>query len=215
MRRYALWILFVVLLSPSSFVNPVALAGQTEPRAPTGSGETPAVPVLIAYYSLTGTTEKMAHAVAEGVRQVPGAVPTVKKVDEVSKADLQSAQGIILGSPTYYANIPGKMKAAIDEWPWKMNVDFTDKVGGAFATGGGPAAGKEHVVVSLLLYMLNNRMVVAGPLYEDPKRQEIWGELGAAATTGPLDPGVSGQELDAARKLGQRVARVATRLGKR
>ena len=168
--------------------------------------------VLVAYYSLTGNTERMAQGVAEGVRHVPGVVAVVKKVHEVTKEDLQSARGIVLGSPTYYANLPGKMKEALDDWAWKMGVDFTDKVGGAFSTGGGPAAGKEHVIVSLLLYMLNNRMIVAGPLYADPARHEIWGELGAAAMTGPLEPGVSPQELAAARRLGHRVAQLAKRL---
>ena len=67
-------------------------------------------------------------------------------------------------------------------------------------------------MISLLLYLLNNRMVVAGPLYEDQKTKETWGELGAAAMTGPLDAGVDAKELDAARRLGERVARLAKRL---
>jgi multimeric flavodoxin WrbA len=45
------------------------------------------------------------------------------------------------------------MKVIIDDWSWKMKVDFTDKVGGAFSTGGGQVGGKEHVVTSLLLFM--------------------------------------------------------------
>jgi len=64
-------------------------------------------------------------------------------------------------------------------------------------------------VVALLLYMLNNRMIVAGPLYENPAKNDFWGEFGAAAATGPLDPGVSNPELDAACRLGQRIAQVA------
>ncbi len=104
------------------------------------------------------------------------------------------------------------MKAVIDDWSWKMKVDFTDKVGGAFATGGGQAGGKEHVVTSLLLFMLSNRMIVAGPLYQNEKTGSVWGEPGAAAMTGPLDPGVGGGELDSARRLGQRIAQVTVKL---
>jgi multimeric flavodoxin WrbA len=104
------------------------------------------------------------------------------------------------------------MKTIIDDWNWKMNVDFTDKVGGAFATAGGQVGGQEHVVVSLLLFMLNNRMVVAGPLYRNEKTGSIWAEPGAAAVTGPLDPGVGKAELDGARRLGERVARLATKM---
>ena len=66
------------------------------------------------------------------------------------------------------------MKVAIDDWNWKLKVDFTDKVGGAFATGGGQTGGKEHVVISLILFMLNNRMIVAGPLYQDAEGDDKW-----------------------------------------
>ena len=126
--------------------------------------------VLVAYDSLTGNTEQMAKAVAEGANRVPGVVALLKKTGEVSQKHLETAAGIILGCPTYYANIPGQMKAVIDDWSWKMKVDFTDKVGGAFATGGGQVGGKEHVVTSLLMFMLSNRMIVAGPLYRNDTR---------------------------------------------
>jgi len=182
----------------------------TKTRSSPGKAESvKTVKVLIAYYSVTGNTERMAQAVAEGVQSVSGASAVLRKVEDVTRDELEAAQGIILGSPTYYANIPGKMCERLEHWAWDWKVDFTDKVGGAFSTGGGPAAGKEHVIISLLLYMINNRMIVAGPLYEDPQRGEIWGELGATAMTGPLDPGVSPRELDAPRRLGERVARLA------
>ena len=168
--------------------------------------------VLIAYDSLRGNTERMAQAVAEGVKRVPGAVAAVRKVGEVTREDLQAAEAIVLGCPTYYANIPGRMKTVIDDWSWKMKVDFTDKVGGAFATGGGQMGGKEHVVISLLLFMVNNRMVVAGPLYQDEDGQDIWAEAGAGAMTGPIDPGLGPKELDSAGRLGERVAHLAVKL---
>ncbi len=168
--------------------------------------------MLIAYYSLYGNTKQLAQGVAEGADRVPGAVAVVKSVEKVSKQDLQDADAIILGCPTYFANIPGKMKVAIDDWSWKMKVDFTDKVGGAFATGAGQVGGKEHVVISLLLFLINNRMIVAGPLYQDAEGDDIWAESGAAALTGPIDPGVGPKELDGARRLGERVARVAKKL---
>jgi NAD(P)H dehydrogenase (quinone) len=171
-----------------------------------------AVQVLVAYYSLTGNTEQMASGVVEGVKRVPGVVIQLKKVEEVSQKDLEAADAILLGSPTYFANIPGRMKVVIDDWSWKMKVDLTDKVGGAFATGGGQVGGKEHVVMSLVMFMLSNRMIVAGPLYQNDKTGSIWGEAGAAAMTGPLDPGVSQSELDSARLLGERVAHLAKKL---
>jgi len=174
--------------------------------------ETPPVRVLVVYHSRRGNTEKMALAVADGAQRVPGVAVTVKRVQEATKEDLQAADGLALGSPTYFAGIAGEMKVVIDDWNWKWKVDFTDKVGGAFATGGGQTGGKEQTVVSLLLFMLNNRMVVAGPLYQDETGEDIWGEMGSSAMTGPLDPGVGDAEIDAARRLGDRVARLAKKL---
>lgn len=179
------------------------------PSAPAGPTE---VRVLVAYYSLRGSTEKMAAAVAEGARSVAGVTVQMKKVEEVTKEDLQAADGLILGCPTYFANIPGKMKIVIDDWNWKWKVDFTDKVGGAFTTGGGLTGGKEFTITSLLLFMINHRMLVAGPLYEDEEGEDKWGELGASAATGPLDPGLSEAELFTARRLGHRIAQLAKKL---
>lgn len=170
------------------------------------------VHVLVAYDSLTGNTQQMARAVAEAADAVPGVGVVLKRIEQVTKDDLVSAEGIVLGCPTYYANIPGRTKVVLDDWSWKMEVDFTDKVGGAFATGGGQTGGKEHVVTSLLLFMINNRMVVAGPLYQDAEGEDFWAESGASAITGPLDPKISAGELDGARRLGERVARLAQKL---
>jgi len=115
-------------------------------------------------------------------------------------------------NPSFLEIIPGRMETVTDHWNWKLKVDFTDKVGGAFATAGGKVGDPGHVVVSLALFMLNNRMIVAGPLYENQKTGSTWGEAGTGAVTGPLDPGVNEGELDAVRRLGHRVAELAARL---
>ena len=67
-----------------------------------------------------------------------------------------------------------------------------DKVGGAFATGGGDGGGKELVVLSLLTAMLNNGMVVVGPHYSEGEAR--FGGFGIGATTGPGSPGVDEAE---------------------
>jgi NAD(P)H dehydrogenase (quinone) len=193
------------------FLAPGRLEADTN-RGDSAKTELSKIRVLIVYHSLRGTTERLAHGVADGAARVPGVVATVKKVDETTKEDLQQAHAIALGCPTYFGNIPGTMKVIIDDWNWKWKVDFTDKVGGAFATGAGQAGGKEHVITSLLLFMINNRMVVAGPLYQDEEGEDIWAEAGSAAMTGPLDPGVSEQELAGARRLGDRLAKLARKL---
>lgn len=188
-----------------------SVLGQTAPEPARSTNATP-VRVLVAYDSLTGNTEKLAEGVVAGAKRVPTVGILLKPVDKVTKEDLEHSDGIILGCPTYYGTLPGRMKVVIDDWSWKLKVDFTDKVGGAFATGGGQAGGKEFVLLSLVMFMLNNRMVVAGPLYQNDKTGSLWGEVGAAAMTGPLDTGVGEGELDSARRLGERVARLAAKL---
>ena len=207
--RQGLIALAVVLLLPAAAGT---VTGADDRPKPTDAPKGKTVRVLVAYYSLYGNTKQMAQGVAEGIKRVPGAVAVVKPVDKVSKGDLQAADAIVLGCPTYFGNIPGKMKVVIDDWNWKLKVDFTDKVGGAFSTGAGQVGGKEYVVVSLLMFLINNRMVVAGPLYQDAEGDDKWAEAGASAMTGPLDPGVSDKELDGGRRLGERIARLAKKL---
>jgi NAD(P)H dehydrogenase (quinone) len=207
LRRWAPPLLMLALLASHA-----SLARSDDQTAPAPASEGKTVRVLVAYYSRTGNTERLAQGVAEGAKRVPGTVVVVKKVDEVTKEDLEAADAIALGSPTYFANVAGAMKVVIDNWNWKWKVNFTDKVGGAFATAGGPVGGKEHVVVSLLLFMIHNRMIVAGPLYQDEEGDDIWAESGAGAVTGPLDPGVGAEELDGACRLGDRLARLAKKL---
>lgn len=198
------WILLCLM-------NWATTSAAAEPSA-NAAADAPQAQVLIVYYSLQGNTQQMAAAVVEGVARVDGVTARLRRVEDCTREDLQAADGLILGCPTYFASIPGTMKLAMDDWNWKWKVDFTNKVGGAFATGGGQTGGKEHTVISLLLFMLSNRMIVAGPLYESVERGTAWGEMGSSAMTGPLDPGVSDGQRDAARRLGERIARLARKM---
>ena len=160
--------------------------------------------VLVVYHSVTGNTEKMAHAAAEGAQRAHAIVVT-KRVADVTRADLEHTHALIIGSPTQWSNMTSAMTAFIETWP-----DMVDKIGGAFATGGAASGGKEHVVTSLVSAMLSHGMIVAGPVYTEGTFR--FGASGATATTGPGNEGVSDAELNEARELGQRVAALASRL---
>jgi carbonic anhydrase len=160
--------------------------------------------ILVVYHSVTGNTEKMAFAAAEGAQRADAVVVT-KKVADVTRADLEHTDALIIGSPTQWSNMTAAMKAFIETWP-----DMVDKVGGAFATGGAASGGKEHVVTSLVSAMLSHGMIVAGPVYAEGTFR--FGASGATATTGPGNEGVSDAELNEARELGKRVAAVASQL---
>jgi len=66
--------------------------------------------VLIAYFSLTGMTQKMAEYVAEGVR-ISGQEVILKKISEIKAAeDMAGYDGYIFGCPTYHRDIAEPMK---------------------------------------------------------------------------------------------------------
>ncbi len=158
------------------------------------------ISILIVYYSFTGNTEKMAKAVAEGAQKIPGVNVITRTIDKVTETELKHADAVLLGSPTYYGNMAGQMKSFIDDWWLKYKISLVNKVGGAFSTGGDQTGGKEHVIHSLVIAMMNAGMILVGPL-EGP-----FGLAGASA----LDP-VDEKALKEARSLGEHAASVAQR----
>jgi len=169
-------------------------------------GAEPTITVLVAYHSLTGHTEHMAEAVAEGARSVAAARVVMKRVGEVTADELFAADALVVGSPVYWSNMAGEVKTFFDNWQFKFGVfpefKMRNKVGAAFATGGQISSGKELTMLSILAAMLGNQMIVVSG----------GGAFGASATTEGDSPGIDEQELAAARQLGRRVAEVTRML---
>lgn len=176
-----------------------------------GSGEifaaepAPLVKVLVTYHSLSGNTERMAEAVADGARSLPGAEVLLKRVGQVTAEDLLSADAVVVGSPVYWSNMSGEVKTFFDNWQFKFGVfpefKMKNKIGAAFATGGQISSGKEVTMLTILAAMLGNQMIVVSG----------GGAFGASATTEGESPGIDNRELADAKALGQRVAAVAAR----
>jgi NAD(P)H dehydrogenase (quinone) len=166
------------------------------------------VRVLVAYYSMTGNTEKMARGVAEGAESVKGAVVLLKRVEQVTAEDLFGTDALVVGSPVYWSNMAGPVKTFFDNWQLKFGVypefKMRNKVGAAFATGGQVSSGKEVAMLTMLAAMLGNHMIVVSG----------GGAFGASATTEGNSPGIDDQEMADAKALGQRVAEVTTLLRK-
>src|SRR3989339_165333 len=94
--------------------------------------------VLIVYYSMYGHVNSLAGAVADGVKEIKGVEPELKRVPETltqevlkkmgaleaqkafahipvcSVDELAAADGIIFGTPTRYGNMCGQMKQFLD-----------------------------------------------------------------------------------------------------
>ena len=167
------------------------------------------VSILIAYHSRTGNTEKMAEAVVEGAKRVPGTTVVLRRVGQVTAEELFRADALIVGSPVYWSNMASEVKAFFDDWQFKFGVfpefKMRNKVGAAFVTGGQISSGKELTLLGILGAMLGNQMIVVSG----------GGAFGATATTEGDSPGIDQKELDGARALGQRVAEVTRLLRKR
>lgn len=189
MRIFPLWLALTTLVITSA-----PLLGWSQ--------ETPSVTVLVAYFSRTGNTERMAQGVVEGAGEVPGTTVVMKRVEEVTGSDLFSADAVIVGSPVYWANMAGPVKTFFDNWQLKFGVypefKMRNKVGAAFTTGGQISGGKEITMLTILAAMLGNQMIVVSG----------GGAFGASATTESGSPGVNGQEMAQARTLGKRVAEI-------
>jgi len=154
--------------------------------------------IIIVYDSKTGNTEKMAQAVAEGAKQIDNVEVLVKKVEQTSLEDLQMADGIIMGSPTYYGQMSAKLKALIDE-SVKIHGKLEGKVGAAFTSAGGTATGAETTILSILQAMLVHGMIVQGRANDK--------HYGATAVGSPKET-----ELQSCRELGKRIANLVKKL---
>jgi NAD(P)H dehydrogenase (quinone) len=153
--------------------------------------------VLIVYYSRTGNTRKMAGHVADGVKQEQVKV-AVRDVRKVVLTDLLKADGIIIGSPTYYGSAAAPIRHLIDRTV-KYHGRLEGKVGGAFTSSGGIAGGNETTLLSTLTALLVHGMIIQGASADD--------HYGAVAIGAP--------DKAAAKRcvaLGRRVARLVKRL---
>ena len=154
--------------------------------------------VLVVYDSRTGNTEKMALAVADGARKVKGARVVVLEVDKAKMSDLVNSDAIILGSPTYYGNMSGKMKSFIDQTN-RIHGKLAGKVGGAFTSSGDTACGAETALLSMLEAMLINGMIIQGR--HDNKH------YGPTAVESPDE-----KEIESCKELGKRISNLAATL---
>ena len=122
----------------------------------------PKVPkILVVYDSKSGNTETMAFAVAKGAEKAGDLEVTVKRAEQTTNSDLLAADGIIMGSPTYFGQMSAKLKALIDE-SVRVHEQLTGKVGGAFTSSGGTASGGETTLLSIVQAMLIHGMIVQG-----------------------------------------------------
>lgn len=101
--------------------------------------------ILIAYVSKTGNTEKLAQAIADGIKKVEEVVVEMKRAEDVKIGDAVSAHGYAFGSHSAFEYMAGELKTLFEEL-----YSVRDKISGKpvllFTTGqGGQVAALESM----------------------------------------------------------------------
>ena len=196
--------------------------------------------VLVLYYSSYGHIERMAEAVAEGVRE-GGAHAEIKRVPELVPEEVAKKSGfkldqpaafatveelagydaIFIGVPTRFGNMPAQMKNFLDQTGglW-MKGGLIGKVGSVFTSSATQHGGQESTILSTHIVLLHQGMVIVGLPYS------FQGQMGVTEITGGSPYGAStiaggdgarlpsDNELAGARSQGRHVAQIAAKLAK-
>lgn len=188
--------------------------------------------VLVVYYSLHGHVELLARAVGAGaesvrntevrLRRVPDlgdAKPLPRPVDEATLDDLRWADGIAWGTPTRYGVMATPLKRFLDGMVdvWKRG-DLEDKPAGVFTSSATIHGGQESTILTTMVPLLHFGMIFVGtPYVQNPQimtADAVGGSpYGPSTVAGPDDKrAVPPTDLQTARNLGMRLARVASAL---
>ena len=153
-----------------------------------------ATKVHIIFYSLYGHIWKMAEAIAEGARQVPGAEVSVYQVAETLPPEILAKMGatdakkafahipvadpknlheadvVLFGSGTRYGSATSQMQAFFDATGghWQKGA-LVGKVGGVFTSTASQHGGQETTLISMQTFLFHQGMVVVGVPYAVPE----------------------------------------------
>ncbi|KAA1178540.1 flavodoxin family protein [Rhizobium tropici] len=179
--------------------------------------------IAIVYHSGYGHTGRQAEAVRAGVEQVDGVEAMLLAVDKVEHHwdDLNAAQAIIFGSPTYMGSVSASFKAfqeATSHAVLAKGYRWRDKIAAGFTTSGSRSGDKLSTLMQMVIFAAQHGMHWVGldlppancssmGSEEDLNRLGFW--LGAAAQAntdeGP-ETAPPASDLATARHLGRRVA---------
>jgi len=192
--------------------------------------------ILVLYYSPGGTTAEMANIIARGVEEIDGVqarirtVPGVSANTEQTEAvipedgplyatidDLDECDGLILGCPTHYGNMPAAMKYFIDGTSalW-MGGKLAGKPAAVFSASTSMHGGQESTLLTMMLPLLHHGMLIVGLPYTETElfQTKTGGSpYGATRLTDDLEATpLSDEERKLCIALGRRVASTAKKL---
>ncbi|MHB8842562.1 MAG: NAD(P)H:quinone oxidoreductase [Candidatus Aquicultor sp.] len=158
----------------------------------------------------------------ESIESNPQAKKAKEELAEIPMAsndDLEWADGVAFGTPTRYGNMSAQMKEFIDQTGalWAEGK-LTDKVAGFFVSTSTLHGGQESTLLSMITPILHFGMIPVGVPYSQEEclfKVEVGGgsPYGASSVSGPASNMPPTQnDLQVARTLGGRIAKVASRM---
>lgn len=180
--------------------------------------------IAIVYHSGYGHTKALAEAVAAGAGRVTNDVTLIPAAEaEGRAAELDAADAIVFGSPTYMGNVSAEF-ARFGEWSSKrwMNRAWQNKLAAGFTNSASWSGDKQNTLVQLMTLAMQHGMVWVGlglaPGFNHSKGSiedlnRLGSSIGAMAQSN-ADQGIEGTQPSDFRTmeaLGERVARAATR----
>lgn len=192
--------------------------------------------ILVLYYSPGGTTAEMANIIARGVEETDNVrarirtVPSVSPVTEntspevpengplyATVKDLEECDGLIMGAPTHFGNMPAALKYFIDSTSalW-MSGKLAGKPAAVFSASTSMHGGQESTLLTMILPLLHHGMLIVGLPYTETAlfHTKTGGTpYGATRLTDDLDAApLSEEERKLCLALGRRVATTTNRL---
>lgn len=178
--------------------------------------------IAIVFHSGYGHTKVLAEQVKAGAESVPGTQAALIPVEEVEArwADLEAADAIVFGSPTYMGNVSGPFKTFMDasSKPW-LERKWQDKLAAGFTISGSPSGDKLNTLQSLMIFAMQHGMVWIGNAdlpYNEEGINRLGSFSGVMAQAGQVAPEVEPNLPDrkSAERLGQRLATATARWAK-
>jgi multimeric flavodoxin WrbA len=122
--------------------------------------------VAITYHSGYGHTLRQAEAVHRGAAEIPGVEASLYAVDalgEAEWAELDAADAIIFGAPTYMGSVSAKFKAFMDESSkrWFAGA-WKNKLAGGFTTSASQSGDKLNTLIQLMVFANQHSMIWVG-----------------------------------------------------
>jgi multimeric flavodoxin WrbA len=178
--------------------------------------------IAIVFHSGFGHTKVLAEQVKAGAEQVPATQAQLIPVEEVEGrwADLEAADAIVFGSPTYMGNVSGPFKVFMDSSSkaW-LERKWQDKLAAGFTISGSPSGDKLNTLQSLMIFAMQHGMVWIGNAdlpYNEQGINRLGSFSGVMAQAGQVPPDQEPNAADrlSAEVLGRRVALSAARWAK-